>query len=641
MKIRLLERAANVFPYLLLFIYVVGCIFCLLIDRIGFLINGSIMAAPAILGSFTFVFMKKKDLNPSEEMKLFPFKRSTSALFFILFYTLTVQVLFTTPAGSRWDLLMVLILYAIILIQILSNRLSPAVVLLEIMFTLVTTIYSYTLRPALYFGMTDIMPHSYISTITYLSEHVVPHDLGHYVYFPLYHVFIAISSHILGLDISTSLFIVTGLVFSSTVFFLYYIVNTIFRNKQLSLLVALVYAMNADVVYYGTYMVTRSMAYVGFLILLFLIYSLRNPRTDARYVIVRPGAKRLCVVVAVTFILLVHQISTPIIIILLGLLIIFELFVQDKNHVSTVTLLVPLTLFVSYWIFIAHSFISELLPRTDPSLYQNIVITDAVYYLGLSFLVNHINTVITVFFALTGAIYLIWKQQPIYSIAFGILGLLSVSLNVPSVLTMVFQLVAVLGIDRFALLLLPFLAVVMGFGIYIFSRYLSTKVRPGLTGVLLVTLVVLFGIGSLGLVKADEVDELRYTRDSFNQNEIVGFDHILRTVPSGSVLYSDYYTGRFFDRWKFSLSERLGLSYYDSHWLNGDLETSAGKGYIIFPTDQFQRNGLLFGKSNELDPENLQPCLPTEGNKRKVADRLSTEGKIYSNYGVDVYYSLD
>jgi len=641
MKIRWLERIANISPYLILFTYIAGCMFCLLIDRVSYLINGSVMAIPAILGSFAFILIKKKDLDLSGKTEVFSYNRSKSVMLFSLFYTLTILVLLITPAESEWGLVTILILYTIIFVQILSRGLIPAVVLLEIMLTLAVTIYSYTLRPALYFGWTDILPHTYMSTVTYLSGHVIPGELGNYTHFPLYHVFVAISSHILGLDIQTSLFVATGLIFSSTVLFLYYLVNTISRNEQISLIAALMYAMNADVVYYGTYMVTRTMAYVGFLILLYLLYSLANPGVDAGNSAGRPIAWKFFVVITVIFILLVHQISTPMIIVLLGLLFILELYTHDNIHVTPVFLMVPITLCASYWLFIAYSFLGELLPRTDPSLYQNIVFTDVVYHLGLSFLVNQIDTLLIVFFALIGAIYLIWKQQPRYSVVLGILGFLAILLNVPSALTTVFQLVAILRIDRFALLFLPFLASIMGFGVYLFGRYLSdVKVPTRSVGVLLVALVVLYGIGSLGFVKA-EADELSYVRDSFNQDEIVGFDHVLKTVPSGSSLHSDYYTSRFFTRQEIDQSERLGLPYYISYWMKDDLEASGERGYIILPDSQFRRGGLLFGKGDEFDPESLQPYMPTEENTRKMTSRLSTEDKIYSNHGIDIYCFQD
>jgi len=71
MKIRWLERIANISPYLILFTYIAGCMFCLLIDRVSYLINGSVMAVPAILGSFAFILIKKKDLDLSGKTEVF------------------------------------------------------------------------------------------------------------------------------------------------------------------------------------------------------------------------------------------------------------------------------------------------------------------------------------------------------------------------------------------------------------------------------------------------------------------------------------------------------------------------------------------------------------------------------------------
>lgn len=638
MKIRFLERLAGVFPYLILITYVAGFIFSVLIDRMSYLINGSILAVPAIIGSFAFILIKRKEIDLSGKIGLFSYNPSKSALLFGLLYMFTIPVFLITPVDSRWGLVAVLILYAIILVQILSKRILPAVVLVEGMLTLAVTIYSYTLRSALYFGATDTMPHIYMSTITYLSGHIIPPDLGNYTNFPLYHIFVALSSLTLGLDIQTSLFITTGLIYVGTIPLLYYLVDRIFQNEQISLLIVLAYAMNASVIYYGTYMVTRTMAYVGFLILLYLLYSLANPKSDIDSAVTRPAARRALVVITFVFILLTHQISTPMIIILLGLLFILELFVRDKKHVNPVFLTVPIALFATYWFFVAYSFIWELLPRTESTLYKSIVFAN-VEHLGFSFLVNRLDILLIVFFALLGSIYLIWKQQPRYSIVFGMLGLAAVLLNVPNILTTVFQFVEVLRMDRFAILFLPFLALAMGVGMYIFAKYLSTGRRtPRWSGILLITLVVIFGIGSLGLVK-DEPSHIRY---SFTQDEMIGFDHILTMVPSGSSLHSDYYTWRFFYRQKFNGSENLGLPYYtipvySNYWLQSTLETPGEHGYIIIPQGQFLKNGLLLGTYDEFDPESLQPYLPTEENILKISRKLFVEDKVYSNYGVEVY----
>ncbi len=633
MKIRLLEKTASLFPYLVLFTYIVGAIFCYVFDTMGYLINGSIMAIPAVIASVAFILIKKKDIDLLTKATLFSYSSSMSVALFLLSYTLSVLLLFAIPAEPQLGLAAVLIPYAIIFIQILSRRILPAAVLFEIMLILAVTIYSYTLRSALYFGATDTMRHIYMSTVTFLSGHVLSGELGDYAHFPLYHVFIALSSNILGLDIQTTLFITTCLIYITTVLFLYLLVNGIFRNEQISLLIVLVYAMNADVIYYGTYMVTRALAYVGFLILLYLLYSLANPNTNPKHAVTRPAAQRFCVVIIFVFILLAHQISTPMIIALIGLLFGLELFIRDRRHVNLAFLMVPITLFACYWTFTAYSFVEQILPRVNPSLYQNIIFSKVVN-LGLSFLVDNLDTLFVVFFAVMGMLYLIWKQQPRYSIIFGVFGLIAILLNVPNVLTLVFQFTQVLRIDRFAILFLPFLAIVMGVGIYILTRHLSTMNVPlKLVGSLLIALVVLYGIGSLGLVK----HEPSYQRYSFDQDEVVGFNHVLETVPSGSSLFADYYTGRFFNRQRSYQSESLGLPYYTFYWMQDNLLVSGESGYILIPYEQFRKGGLLYGKGDEFDPENHQPYLPTEENIQYIALQLSSKDKIYSNEGIDLY----
>lgn len=640
MKVQLFERLAGIFPYLILFTYIAGCIFCLLIDRMSYLINGSILAVPAIIGSFAFVFIKKKDIDLTGTLEVFPYHRLVSPQLFLAVFTFTILTFLVAPVDSGLGFIGVLVMYAVIFAQIISARLRPGAVLIEIMLTLAVTIYSYTLRPALYFGTTDLMPHSYMATITYLSGHVIPGELGTYTFFPLYHVFVALSSHVIGLDIDAALFLTTGLIFSTTVLFLYYLVNSIFRSEQITLLVVLSYAMNADVIYYGTYMVTRTMAYVGFTILLYLVYSMTETRPATIYAVTRPTTRRIFAVIMVVFILLTHQVSMPMIIALAGLLLLLERLTDARRHMSPTFMMVSISLFASYWLFVAYPFVKDLFPRADLSVYQNIVLTEAVYH-GWNFLLSQVDTLFVVFFALLGATYLIWKHQPGYSIVFGVLGLVAIILNVPSVLTVVFQLVSVLRVDRFAILFLPILAIATGVGIYTLIRYLAAlNISPRWIGALMITLIVLYGISSLGSVK----EEPSYVRYSFNQDEMIGFDYVLQKVPSGSTLHADYYTLRFFERKKISESERLGLPYYTNRLIQKDLTLSGESGYIIFPDKQLRSGGLYLGQEAVMDetdfnPEmGLLPYLPTEGNVRNITGRLSTDDRIYSNSGIDVYY---
>jgi hypothetical protein len=154
----------------------------------------------------------------------------------------------------------------------------------------------------------------------------------------------------------------------------------------------------------------------------------------------------------------------------------------------------------------------------------------------------------------------------------------------------------------------------------------------------MVTLLILYGINSLGCVR----EETSYTRYSFDQSEITGFGYILEKAPSGSTLHSDYYTLRYFGKKKLNESESLGLPYYTNNMIPGDLNSSGG-GYLILLDNQLRQGGLLFGQQavmeEEFDPEKgLLPYLPTEENLQNMASKLSGDDKLYSNRGIEVYY---
>ncbi|PKL59017.1 MAG: hypothetical protein CVV34_00125 [Methanomicrobiales archaeon HGW-Methanomicrobiales-5] len=218
---------------------------------------------------------------------------------------------------------------------------------------------------------------------------------------------------------------------------------------------------------------------------------------------------------------------------------------------------------------------------------------------------------------------------------------MSIVLNVPGALNVIFQFVTVLCIDRFGLLFLPMLAIAMGVGIYILIRSLSTmQMSPGWIGKLaIIALVALYGIGSLGFIE----DEPGYSRYYFNQDEVIGFDYVLEKVPSGSDLHGDYYTARFFTRKQIVKSEELELPYYTNHLLGSGLKPTEGEGYIILTSDQLRHGGLLLGEpmameEREFDPEQVrQPYLPTEENIQNMTRRLSAEDKVYTNSGIEIY----
>ena len=123
----------------------------------------------------------------------------------------------------------------------------------------------------------------------FIAGHLLPDSYDFlYSHFPLYHIIVVSGSIIAGINVKLSLFLITGLIFAGTILFIYLLFNFTVKNNQISLLTSLIYANFAIIVVYGAYMVTRVLAYVGFIIMLFLIFKIadRNIGSKRYYILI-------------------------------------------------------------------------------------------------------------------------------------------------------------------------------------------------------------------------------------------------------------------------------------------------------------------------------------------------------------------
>ena len=150
-------------------------------------------------------------------------------------------------------------------------------ILAEMFLASLNSIYSLTLKYPLYFGATDTMPHLYISDITLLSGKIIPKDVDiSYAVYPLYHIFVSICTMISGLPLQSAYFLFIPIPFLILIFFLYQISLYLTENIQISLIACLLYSVSSTIVFYGSYVVTRVFAYIGFVIILFLFFKMKR-----------------------------------------------------------------------------------------------------------------------------------------------------------------------------------------------------------------------------------------------------------------------------------------------------------------------------------------------------------------------------
>ncbi|HWR25747.1 MAG TPA: hypothetical protein VN278_05865 [Methanosarcina sp.] len=502
---------------------------------------------------------------------------------------------------------------------------------------MVNIIYSVTLNYDFYFGTTDILPHIFLSELTAISGQTIPTSLSDYAFFPLYHVLIAEASELLNTTPKISLFLVTAPIYAITIVFLYYLFNYITNNRQISLLSCVLFSVSSVVLYYGTNVITRTMAFIMFIVLLYLIYSV-NFKND------KISLKTLSVIVAV-FLTLVHNVSLPQLVLLLILLFASEYIIGDKSYISKPYFILLNVTFTAYWFFVAYVFVQRsLAPRLQSQFWDTIVLTAGgaeVLQESIFNFVGLLDKSIFLFFALIGIGFLLKNYKSNYASVFGLFALLTLIFYVPNPLNTIWQFKVLFRVDRFMLFVSPFMAFVMGYGLYIFWNYMAKASSKKSNTVLLVILLFstfvfvssVFSIGDSDFLGSDARHEY------FTSEELSGFEHVFNYVPANSSIYTDYYSSRYFYLPLIPASSaEMNISSYQNYRIGDVNKLPQYKGYTMLRTAEFLRSGLYFGseESTLKDTSNyFYQGLPE--NKLELESNLAVLSKIYSSSSTDIF----
>jgi hypothetical protein len=596
-----------------------------------------IIAALCVLWGFT----RRNISLISSTSSLMRFTDSTQkillALYSVLFAFSVLAIAFTQYRPLVYFVATTLVAI-IIFLQLFSGKVHPTVILLEIVLLSLNMIFGVTLKYPLYFGGTDILGHLSFAEVTYLSGHVIPSDLDlSYTYFPLFHIFISETAQIMGLSLSTAYFVITGLSYIVVIPLLYFLFEKILKDKRLSLLICLLYATTSIVIYYGPYMVTRTMAFVGFVMLLSLFYSREHYRGRGH-----PMAYGTILALVALFLTLVHQVSLPQILALLLLLLFFEYFTKNRAYLKTRELLLVSVLFMGYWLYAAWSFTEEVIKsRTVPKHFEEVIIKSSIQPENVAyFLQNNIDVAIFLFFALIGIGVVLKYQKKGYVATLALFSLASLALYVPNPLQTMWQTMTLFRFDRFMLFLSPFMAFIMGYGVYATLRYpFKKKSSTYLTLIVTLTLIGIFTLSSAtNTLNAPDCADLWQNESTrfFGETDLVTFDFVENNVPNGGAIYSDYFVARYFSpRDYFQTADTLGLKYYSSNMIKTDFIDSY-TGYVIFREGEYLKSKhLSFGSFSETDRFSYSP-----ENYCQLLDSLNALNKVYVNRDNNLFWRL-
>jgi len=640
-----LESFAKVLPVLLIFVSTAGLLVGgVVLGRWDYSVRGLIVAVPAIIASIVLLYMFRHPVGDDGNPLVFFSVKVAPYFLFILLYLISVIVLLA-GINRLVYFFVIAALYLTIFVQIFSQKINSNAVILEIISVMTNVIYGTTLVYPLFFRTTDILIHNTLSTVTFLSGHTIPIDLdASYAPFPLFHVYNAVSSNILGLAAQDTHFIVMCLAYVIVILFLYKIFQIISNNEQVSLLACLCFSVTPIVLLEGLMVVTRTAAFVGFVILLYLTFAAKERDiTKERDSEIDSYIFKVLIILFAIFIILVHQVSIALIVPLIALFMACEIILSEKRYFSTYLMLFTTISFSAYWIYSSRLFLDALISvrigldyfdfgekhqiLIDPSLDQMQV--------AVMFLQNQMNMGIFLFFALVGIGYILYRQKPQYLPVVAVFSLFTLLLYVPNPLFTSQTITRIFRIDRFWILVAPFMAFVMASGILWLSKFARKYARWKIFTTVIVFAFVTFVLLSLqGPILDITSPEGRLY---FTDGELSGYNYVAEKIPYGSELYSDYHTVRLFHLDYFSLTKELELPYYKSNMLRSMKWAPQSDQYIIFRDSKFEDWSVQF--QDEGGKGNIN-YVSNEENKGDVEYFYHSNDVIYRNDQISIIVGI-
>ncbi len=474
--------------------------------------------------------------------------------------------------------------------------------------------YSVTLRYPLFFGWSDIPLHLNYSQVTYQLHSITPATLSpNYHQSPLFHVFTATIAHILGISVKSAYFAIIPIPVVSTVFFVYTITRNFSSSTLLPRLSIVLYSILPLVLFYSQYAITRVYGYIAFLILFYLI-STNKP--DWRSI--------LLAVFFIVYLLYIHSISVPLILILLVTYVVIDMIYTEQSQLRTgygfCVILTAATMYMIHLVYGGRGFLLSIASRVALISHSGLFLGGNTESSGSSLNVDFVVEMITLmdanlilFFGFLGSIYMIVHGQSSEDttprgeqmIKLGIFCLLATFIYIPNPLQAFPALNEILRIDRFELLVAPFVAIATAYALLTFQGSIHRKLphfgTPTASVILLLFIFVFAIIGGLSPINSSDVKELDQGSQEmyFNEGEIHSTKFLYKHTHSGDYIISDTYIRKHLQQ-EFSQSHKLKGKYYKLDVQDNISDLIVKRGYLLFREGEYDRTGIYFGQSQEV-----------------------------------------
>jgi hypothetical protein len=457
----------------------------LIADRSDLMLSGIYLFLGVFLaGVVTLLFPRPfQRYIEVEESKVPATNSVNSFLFFTLLFIVSIILLIRSDNRPLLYFILIASMSCNILwqIQFKKSQQTTFIIIGQMVLLSLNLAWGQTLKLPFYFGDGDLLYHfKWVGAI--LDSGHVTALLGDYQYFPLLHILNTELTLLSSGDIKTVYFMLSGLMFTVSIPLTYLLVKLVTHNSSLALSAALIYTVSREFMYYEMYTLTRTMAFVICVMILYLLLCEKH--------------RLKCLSLAIFLILplvVTHQITLIIFTFILILIVILGVVLYRRWDYIPYSFPVLFTVtYLGYWFYLATAFLdlgfSQLI-NTD-----NIVSLPQSGGLKLPWqahLFNNLDYLIIEFLAILGVIALMRSAKERNKLQIlSLLALIGLSFFLPGPSNYILPLTLAY---RVPILVLPFIALASGAAIwFIMQQRLNGLLTGYVSSVMAAFLLIIY-----------------------------------------------------------------------------------------------------------------------------------------------------
>ncbi len=629
------RKLIDYLPYLLLIFSVVGfTVQLVLLQSLAFSLRSSVIFVPAALAGLFLLRKNNGSIQAYSYGRIAEMIRNRISyrhlvLINVLLFLWSIIVLLSFDSRNIIFFLLSSAVACVIVLQIFHAD-TPRkyyAILLQICALSLALAWSLTLNYSLYFGYTDTLSHMHFISTILGSGHTSELPLT-YENFPLFHILISQGVLITGLGIGPALFIIMALAWLVGIGMAFLISSKIFNSTTIGLIVSLLFAISPQIIFYSSYTISRSLAFIFFMLIIYLIFN-KNENNRLIFTILS---------IAMSWVLiLTHSVTVFFVIPLLFVVYVIQrLGVGNREQGLGIsgTYIVLFSISIMGYLFFASYETTRLLLTyyLSPLTHDAGEINLANIGSDIFIIIRNLFYILSIFFAIIGS-WSILKRGRNYRSKEYIIALSSLvflPLFIPGFLDVIPG-SGVLLIYRLPLLVTPFIVITLGYGIFYFvmgnKSLVKASIHPMISLISILAIISICSFFSMtGTIRDSALPWNEGTSsDYFTVEEITAFASFEALGNHSQILHSDDYTIR----------NLYQLNDYKTRIITSGNISNIANGYLILRSGELESRGVLPFGANDKNLYSYK--IDHNDPQTNITLQLIPQDRIYDNGAVQSF----